>query len=126
MGQNDNTGPSSILNGVHNSITQENPRQHPTYWFKDGSLLIQVQSSIYRIHGSLLDRHSPVISTLARSSNPTYDLPQVHIPEERRVSVADFEVLLEHLYHDMYVASTLMTVGQQQTSVPYVDILKDP
>ncbi|KAJ7650166.1 hypothetical protein FB45DRAFT_11170 [Roridomyces roridus] len=66
--------------------------QHPVFWFEDGSLSIQIESTIFKIHRTLLNRHSPFLST----NND--DL--LKIDSSRGVSVRDFEILLEHLYHD--------------------------
>ncbi|KAH8102383.1 hypothetical protein BXZ70DRAFT_1006314 [Cristinia sonorae] len=68
---------------------------HPSYWFDDGSIILHVQDTSYKLHRSLIARHSPFLNSL---SDTTDDL---RIPEGLGVLSEDFDRLLEHLYHDI-------------------------
>ncbi|CAK5268483.1 unnamed protein product [Mycena citricolor] len=74
------------------------------FWFDDGSLILEIQSKRFKIHRTLLTRHSPYISSLLQNAVPTMAEPQaVVIDASRDTSAEDFEVLLQHLYHDFPV-----------------------
>lgn len=82
--------------------------RHPIYWFDDGSVIVKASDGqvdgqdgvvLFRIHESLLRRHSKVV--LQRE--PEEDgcaVPTVAIPLALGVQVQDFTSLLAHLYHD--------------------------
>lgn len=86
-------------------------RRHPKYWLDDGSLIVRTQNDMYKVHRTLLHRHSSVLSSLAGSASQPQNrickqtaidgCPIVHVPDELGVDSADFEALLEHLYHDV-------------------------
>ncbi|THH33150.1 hypothetical protein EUX98_g1043 [Antrodiella citrinella] len=76
-------------------------RRHPTYWFEDGSLIVQIQDVAYKLHKTFLARHSSVLKDLTRTEDG-YSVSTIRIPDERGVTSDDFDRLLEHLYHDMY------------------------
>ena len=82
------------------------PKPHEKYWLEDGSLVLRSQATLYKVHRTLLHRHSPVLASLGPAANGTKagsldGVAAVTIPEERGVKDADFDVLLEHLYHDV-------------------------
>ncbi|KAF8889909.1 hypothetical protein BD779DRAFT_1438966 [Infundibulicybe gibba] len=91
--------------------------QHPIFWFDDAFLLLQVETTLFRVHYSLLARLSPFfkeLSTLDVGELP----PGVKLPlpsslidtrlryagVDRGVSRADMEVLLGYIYHDITLA----------------------
>lgn len=81
-------------------------RPHPKLWFEDGSLLLRAQDDLYKVHRTLLHRHSSILPSLTSSidrhgdSASTSDgTPIVDVPEG--VQSGDLEMLLEHLYHDV-------------------------
>ncbi|KAH9917579.1 uncharacterized protein B0H18DRAFT_1033756, partial [Fomitopsis serialis] len=81
-------------------------RRHPKYWLEDGSLVVRTQGDLFKVHRTLLQRHSPVVSSLAENASRdeaarTDGCPTLHVPDELGVESADFETLLEHLYHDV-------------------------
>ena len=83
-------------------------RRHSKYWLDDGSLILQTHdSNLYKVHRTLLDRHSRLLATLHQSEglekerNLVDGLVVLRIPEELEVGSGDLEVLLEHLYHDV-------------------------
>ena len=73
--------------------------QSSKYWFDDGSIIARLRNHNFKVHKSLLVRHSPFLEALATSRSDEHDLPAVHIPEER-ATIDQFTVLLGHLYHD--------------------------
>lgn len=86
-------------------------RRHLKYWLDDGSLVVRTQDDLFKVHRTLLQRHSPVITSLAeralRDTARTDSCPILHVPRELGVDSADFEALLEHLYHDRCVSDVM-------------------
>ncbi len=84
-------------------------QKHPVYWFDDGSLILHVQDVLFRVHHSLLKRHSPYLA-LIKNAHPTESVliltdidksvTYILVGEDRKVSIKDVEALLEHIYHD--------------------------
>ncbi|KAI8982947.1 hypothetical protein BD414DRAFT_464037 [Trametes punicea] len=114
-------------------------RRHARYWLDDGSLVVRAQDDIYKVHRTLLHRHSKVLASLSPSLDDTNDskrttdgLVIVHIPDELQVRSEDFEALLEHLYHDApidgstsfpKVASVLRASSKDQLDFPTIHSL---
>jgi hypothetical protein len=85
------------------------------YWLEDGSLIVMSPHSLYKVHKTLLFRHSPTIAKWADHGHlelvlpklDDYLIPQltgcahVIVPDDIRLRDEDLEALLEHLYHDM-------------------------
>jgi hypothetical protein len=89
--------------------------RHPTYWQEDGTLVIQVQRTLFRLSADLLFRHSPVVSKGVGpdggSTEYSYVLTQEAFDNEstaegkdyrairttEQVQSKDFEVLLQTL-----------------------------
>jgi hypothetical protein len=88
------------------TIEPHNVKQHPTYWFKDGSIVIRSRSVsngevCFKLHESLLRRQSRFVQRMLdsrRTSDDSEDI--VLIPPELGIQVQDLTALLEHLYHD--------------------------
>ncbi|CCM05135.1 uncharacterized protein FIBRA_07343 [Fibroporia radiculosa] len=106
---------------------------HPRYWLSDGSLIVRTQGHAFKIHRTLLHRHSPVLAALSTSQEANCDsmhgCPLVYIPDERGVSSADFEALLAHLYHDTpidsdapfsHLAAVLRASSKEQLDFPSI------
>ncbi|KAF8958059.1 hypothetical protein BDZ97DRAFT_1843891, partial [Flammula alnicola] len=90
---------------------------HPIYWFEDGSLVLDVEVQRFKVHHTLVSRHSRFFSGLAekkissRSQNGTISaetptlndnhLKHVVLEPKRQVRATDVEALLQHLYHDV-------------------------
>ncbi|TFY69867.1 hypothetical protein EVG20_g2980 [Dentipellis fragilis] len=85
--------------------------KHAVFYFPDGTLFVQIASTptVYNVHRTLLTRHTPVLEPWIGPAQPSVlaldDTPRTHveilrIPESAGVQPADFDVLLEHLYHD--------------------------
>jgi hypothetical protein len=89
--------------------TDSQPRRHPHFWFDDGSLFLSIGNDLFKVHRTLLYRHSRVLPTWPGS----YDLADfgintagmdgcaiVAVPEDTHATAEDVEALLEHIYHD--------------------------
>jgi hypothetical protein len=96
-------------------------RNHPIYWFDDGSLVLDVEVQRFKVHHSLLSRHSKFFSALTLNdqsvdeevaphngaSESTMSLDyragtrHVVLQPKRQVTVGDVEALLGHFYHDV-------------------------
>ncbi|KAI0364914.1 hypothetical protein BV20DRAFT_955300 [Pilatotrama ljubarskyi] len=114
-------------------------RRHARYWLDDGSLVVRAQDDIYKVHRTLLHRHSKVLASLSPSADAEDEkggradgLVVVHIPDELEVRSEDFEALLEHLYHDSpvdesapfsKVASVLRASSKEQLDFPAIHTL---
>ena len=49
------------------------PVRSTSYWFDDGSVIIQAENTQYRIHRSLLSRHSNVFKDMFSLPQPAMD-----------------------------------------------------
>jgi hypothetical protein len=49
------------------------PVQSTSYWFDDGSVIIQAENTQYRVHRSLLSRHSNIFNDMFSLPQPTMD-----------------------------------------------------
>jgi hypothetical protein len=85
-------------------------RNHPVYWFDDGSLVLDVELQRFKVHRTLLSRHSRFFASLSSAPTTTDSSPTVvrtqecdHIVLEQRKEVRseDVEALLQHFYHDV-------------------------
>ncbi|KAF7312395.1 BTB domain-containing protein [Mycena indigotica] len=79
--------------------------QHPVFWLEDGSLVVELDGHGFKVHKTLLTRHSLLF--LSHSKSPHYHIGGVEhlqIDPARRVSAPDFVVLLESLYHDVLLS----------------------
>jgi hypothetical protein len=115
-------------------MTTEPPniRQHPTYWFNDGSIVIRSRSMsngevCFRLHKSLLRRQSRFVQKMLDSGTSADS--ELLIPPELGVQVQDLTALLEHLYHDIplsaeapfsHVAAILRISSPDQLDLPGV------
>ncbi|RDB24320.1 hypothetical protein Hypma_008443, partial [Hypsizygus marmoreus] len=83
---------------------QDPPSPSPDFWFKDGSIVIVVEDTAFRIHQSILSRHSDVFADLFTVPQPRTDVqsiegcPVVHLTD----SVADFSDVVRALYEPFY------------------------
>ncbi|KAG1738290.1 hypothetical protein EDD22DRAFT_787236 [Suillus occidentalis] len=111
-----------------------NVRQHPTYWFKDGSIIIRSRSVSngevrFKLHESLLRRQSRFIQRMLDNRTRADSEEIVLIPPELGIQVHDLTALLEHLYHDTplsadapfsHVAAILRVSSPDQLDLPGV------
>lgn len=90
-----------------------NYQRHPTYFLDDGSLLIVCGAMIYRIHKTLITRHSRAIQGLLDNVSNDHNQDRIApyiapddsasvctIPAEMDLCNRDLDILLGHLYHD--------------------------
>ncbi|KAI0306656.1 hypothetical protein B0F90DRAFT_1814510 [Multifurca ochricompacta] len=80
------------------------------FWFDDGSVIISLAPFMYKVHQSILDKHStkftawlldpldPATLALSRTIEDA-QIPVVAIPDDLGITIEDFEALLAHLYH---------------------------
>jgi hypothetical protein len=78
--------------------------RHPTFWFDDGSIIIYVQETVFKVHRSHLARHSEIFADLFSvpqpPDSPTMEgCPIVYLPDRQ----SEFVVLLKALYDPLYV-----------------------
>jgi len=111
------------------------------YWLEDGSLILHSCRILYKVHKSLLLRHSPNLSRWINQQQAELSvadeqlLPDIagctHItvPDEIGLRTEDLEALLEHLYHDVplsaespfsRVASLLRASSPKQLHFPAI------
>ncbi|KAG0701691.1 hypothetical protein DFH29DRAFT_805965 [Suillus ampliporus] len=109
----------------------QNVRQHPTYWFNDGSIVVRSRNMrneevCFKLHESLLRRQSRFVQRMLDNETST---EEVLIPPELGVQVHDLTALLEHLYHDTplsaeapfsHVAAILRVSSPDQLDLPGV------
>ncbi|KAF8163790.1 hypothetical protein B0H34DRAFT_781365 [Crassisporium funariophilum] len=104
--------------------TKKIVREHPIYWFEDGSLILDVEVQRFKVHRTLLSRHSRYFaavprkqaaqsqSVVANEPSPGITIPRtqrvgtaevdyVKLEPKQQVSATDVEALLQHLYHDV-------------------------
>ena len=97
----------ALMSGIKSQRSQRSDR----FWFYDGSVLVSLAPLVYKVHKSILDRHSskftlwlldvgdPAALALSRTIDDAGS-PVIVIPGHMDISVEDFETLLAHLYHD--------------------------
>lgn len=94
--------PASSTN--HDKIKPISSQPSP-FWFDDGSIIISIAKERFKLHKSLLSRHSTLLESLSISQSAdsdAKDVPTVEIPESL-TNLKDFTALLKHLYHDVCV-----------------------
>ena len=86
--------------------------RHPQFWLEDGSLIISIENDMFKVHRTLLCRHSHVLAKwsggddnerrLAPAANGS-EAVLLQVPQDvaERLRSKDMLVLLEHLYHDV-------------------------
>ncbi|KAF7374811.1 BTB domain-containing protein [Mycena sanguinolenta] len=65
--------------------------RHPIFWLDDGSLVLQVEAVKFKLRDD-----SPDMALTADGQECAY----IRVDSARKVSAADCEALLQHLYHD--------------------------
>lgn len=59
-----------IPNGHNTSLASTPAQNHPDFWFEDGSVILQVANTLFRVHRSLLSKHSEVFADLFSVPQP--------------------------------------------------------
>ncbi|KAF7967059.1 hypothetical protein HWV62_35951 [Athelia sp. TMB] len=76
--------------------------QHPTFWFDDGSVILNVETTSFRVHRSILCSHSTIFSDMfslprLSAAGEKGDCPVVDMPDRAE----DFICLLQALYQPL-------------------------
>jgi len=101
-------------NGIDSQPSQRSDR----FWFDDGTVLVSLVPSVYRVHKSILDQRSTKFASwVLDAQGPSalalskavgdHGTPIIAIPGELSITAEDFEALLAHLYH-AFVRSRLI------------------
>ncbi|OCH92256.1 hypothetical protein OBBRIDRAFT_751737 [Obba rivulosa] len=121
-----------VDNNSDGAVPNSNLRRHRKFWLDDGSLIVRAQDDLYKVHRTLLTRHSSRLASLVdgtpHDTSDTAVCPTVHIPEGVGLESTNFEALLEHLYHDTpisdgsfrHVAGVLRASSKKQLDLPSV------
>jgi len=77
----------------------DSPTQHESLWFDDGSIVLCVQNTLFRVHRSILSAHSQVFAGMFQIPQPMGEATiegcaVVYLPNK----AADFADLLKVLY----------------------------
>ncbi|TEB19246.1 hypothetical protein FA13DRAFT_1698124 [Coprinellus micaceus] len=88
---------------VVSTTPQANPSRHERFWFHDGSVILHVESKLFRVHQTILANYSEVFAGLFEMPQPNGDsmLEGCHIVELHD-SEKDFEDLLHAVYNPSY------------------------
>ncbi|KII91563.1 hypothetical protein PLICRDRAFT_512971 [Plicaturopsis crispa FD-325 SS-3] len=76
-------------------------RSKSRIWYPDGSIVLSAESTIFRVHRSILSQHSQVFKDMLECAQPALDeesiegCPVVHLPMD---SADDVKFLLEAIY----------------------------
>lgn len=83
-----------------------NPTKHEQFWFHDGSVILQVESKLFRVHQTILANHSEVFAGLFEVPQPPGEnmLEGCHIVELHDKE-QDFVDLLHAVYNPSCVSS---------------------
>lgn len=85
------------------------------FWLHDGSIVLAVEGTLFRVHQTILTNHSEIFADLFGLPVPSgADDDDEHIDGCRVVvlhdSAGDFEDLLRAIYHPMCVAASCFRV----------------
>jgi BTB/POZ domain-containing protein len=98
------------------SIEVQEPtiQNHPVYWLDDGSLVLDVEVQRFKVHRTLLSRHSRFFASLSSAPHEisgsgltpsgSATVAQTHhivLEQRKEIRAEDVEALLQHLYHDV-------------------------
>ncbi|KAF8683288.1 hypothetical protein RHS04_01966 [Rhizoctonia solani] len=77
--------------------------QDPTYYFRDGSLLLLVEETLFKVHSSILGRESEAFNILDPIDfcNTNEGIAPVHIAGETAFEIADLKA--EHFRHFLFI-----------------------
>lgn len=81
------------------AANESDPSQHKDLWFSDGSIVLSVENTMFRVHKTILCTHSMVFADVFSLPQPPGedligDCPVVRLPDKAR----DFEHFLKALY----------------------------
>ncbi|KAH9930859.1 uncharacterized protein B0H18DRAFT_872508 [Fomitopsis serialis] len=78
--------------------TTTSTEKSPTYWFDDGNVILQVGDNSFRVHTSVLSRHSVVFRDLFKLPQTSPDMRDGCVVVQLHDIAGDVEVLLAALY----------------------------
>ncbi|KAJ6519041.1 hypothetical protein C8R45DRAFT_809050 [Mycena sanguinolenta] len=86
-------------------------KKHSEFWLSDGSVVLQAGNTLFRVHWSVLARHSSVFSDMQElpqpSDEPTVDgCPVLKLPDDPK----DVEFLLKGLYDATFHSQEIMSL----------------
>ncbi|PBK72987.1 hypothetical protein ARMSODRAFT_953434 [Armillaria solidipes] len=88
-------------------------KQHPVFWFPDGLTILSLEDYLFRVHTTVLCRHSTYFScifenssTVGKQSHSSLNGCTFLDLDPRQISAVDLVSLLEHLYHDVPLLSS--------------------
>lgn len=77
----------------------EEYQRHPDLWFDDGSIVLKVQTTLFKVHRTLLSSHSTVFADIFSVPQPaTQDQVEGCTIVEAPDSANDFTCLLKAIY----------------------------
>lgn len=74
------------------SQPQRHVKKHPRFWDATGNVILQIQSTLFRVHGSMLARHSRLFAGHAQGN---VDIDGSSLPVLALITAKDFEFLLD-------------------------------
>ncbi|KAJ6519063.1 hypothetical protein C8R45DRAFT_807261 [Mycena sanguinolenta] len=88
------------------------PKKHAEFWFSDGSVVLQAGNTQFRVHWSLLARHSAIFRDMQGlpqpADEPTIDgCPVVKLPDDP----SDVELLLKGLYDSAFLGREKLSLA---------------
>lgn len=88
--------------------------QHPDFWFRDGSIVLCVDKTLFRVHQTILGKHSEVFEDLFSLPQPTGE--DEEMVEGCRVvmlhdSKEDFVDLLSAIYDPSCAQTTFILIA---------------
>ncbi|RPD67210.1 hypothetical protein L227DRAFT_619446 [Lentinus tigrinus ALCF2SS1-6] len=90
-------------------------QRHRDYYFDDGNIVIRVQDTLYKLHRSLLERHSPVfreLFTVPQPEGSTEGLAEDNPIILSGIEAIDFTRLLWLLYPPVLATCPITTVDE--------------
>lgn len=86
--------------------------RHPRFWYHDGSIVLHVENTLFRVHQSVISLHSEVFADMLAVPQPVGEdqLEGCHIVRLHDDTALDWEKLLVVLYDALYVPCTLPSV----------------
>jgi BTB/POZ domain len=98
----------------HSSVE---PTRHTEFWLHDGSIVLSVQETLFRVHQTILANHSEVFADLFRLPQPTEDAEKGEMKEGSEMQkidgchvvhlqddADDFVDLLKAIYYPSYAS----------------------
>lgn len=87
-------------NGLPNTVNQ----RHPEFYFTDGSIVVRIGQTTFKVHSSILGLHSEIFKDMADMPQPTDGelvdgCPVVDLQDD----VKEFTDTLKAIYDPMYV-----------------------